>query len=154
MYPDEPKSNRAVISKMLCDQLVWAPFFSCVFFAVIKTLEVCICTTLLHTVLSASQHGSIRICLCTQCLQSLLLLQSSKSQAAAAQPFLSGHGLNLMLMLMFCRVTHQPSLAPYRQNSSRRCWPTTQCGLWHTSSTSSLFPLHRGFCISTVFRYA
>lgn len=26
---------------MLCDQVLWAPFFSCVFFAVIKTLEVC-----------------------------------------------------------------------------------------------------------------
>ena len=25
---------------MLCDQVLWAPFFSCVFFAVIKTLEV------------------------------------------------------------------------------------------------------------------
>lgn len=40
VYPDQPKSNKAVISKMLCDQLIWAPFFSCVFFTVIKTLEV------------------------------------------------------------------------------------------------------------------
>ncbi|DBA87095.1 TPA: hypothetical protein ACH3X2_005269 [Trebouxia sp. C0005] len=40
VYPEDPKSNKAVISKMLCDQLLWAPFFSCVFFAVIKTLEV------------------------------------------------------------------------------------------------------------------
>ncbi|KAL0046589.1 hypothetical protein WJX82_004728 [Trebouxia sp. C0006] len=39
VYPEDPKSNKAVISKMLCDQLLWAPFFSCVFFAVIKTLE-------------------------------------------------------------------------------------------------------------------
>ena len=40
VYPEDPKSNKAVILKMLCDQLLWAPFFSCVFFAVIKTLEV------------------------------------------------------------------------------------------------------------------
>lgn len=40
VYPDKPKSNKAVVSKMLADQLLWAPFFSCVFFAVIKTLEV------------------------------------------------------------------------------------------------------------------
>lgn len=39
VYPEDPKSNKAVISKMLCDQVLWAPFFSCVFFAVIKTLE-------------------------------------------------------------------------------------------------------------------
>ena len=38
--PDKPKSNKAVLAKMLADQLLWAPFFSCVFFAVIKTLEV------------------------------------------------------------------------------------------------------------------
>lgn len=52
VYPEDPKSNKAVISKMLCDQLLWAPFFSCVFFAVIKTLEVCkqCCWLCIHSI--------------------------------------------------------------------------------------------------------
>jgi protein Mpv17 len=39
VWANKPKSNRAVLTKMLLDQLVWAPFFSCVFFAFIGTLE-------------------------------------------------------------------------------------------------------------------
>ena len=38
--PKNPKSNRAVVLKMLCDQVVWAPFFSCVFFTFIYMLQV------------------------------------------------------------------------------------------------------------------
>jgi protein Mpv17 len=40
VMPEDPKSNQAVVSKMLLDQLVWAPAFSCVFFAFINILDV------------------------------------------------------------------------------------------------------------------
>lgn len=40
VYPQEPTSNRAVVLKMLLDQIVWAPFFSCIFFAFTNTLAV------------------------------------------------------------------------------------------------------------------
>lgn len=39
VMPDNPKSNRAVVLKMLADQVIWAPFFSCVFFTFIYTLQ-------------------------------------------------------------------------------------------------------------------
>ena len=38
--PKNPKSNGTVVVKMLLDQLVWAPAFSCVFFAFMCCLEV------------------------------------------------------------------------------------------------------------------
>ena len=37
--PNSPKSNKAVILKMLADQVLWAPFFSCVFFTFIFSLQ-------------------------------------------------------------------------------------------------------------------
>lgn len=41
VMPDDPKSAKAIVSKMALDQLIWAPMFSCVFFTFIRTLEVC-----------------------------------------------------------------------------------------------------------------
>ncbi|CAL5229356.1 g12667 [Coccomyxa viridis] len=38
VFPNEPTSNRAVVCKMLLDQLLWAPFFSCVFFVFTNVL--------------------------------------------------------------------------------------------------------------------
>lgn len=40
IMPKEPTSNKAVVLKMLADQLLWAPFFSCIFFAFTNTLAV------------------------------------------------------------------------------------------------------------------
>ncbi len=40
VFPKEPTSNRAVVCKMLLDQLLWAPFFSCVFFVFTNVLAV------------------------------------------------------------------------------------------------------------------
>lgn len=40
VLPNEPTSNRAVVAKMLVDQLIWAPFFSCCFFLFTNTLAV------------------------------------------------------------------------------------------------------------------
>lgn len=39
VFPDQPASLRAVVSKTAADQLLWAPIMTCVFFAVLKTLE-------------------------------------------------------------------------------------------------------------------
>jgi len=39
VMPDNPKSVKAIITKMALDQVVWAPVFSCVFFTFIRTLE-------------------------------------------------------------------------------------------------------------------
>lgn len=39
VMPDDPKSVKAIISKMVLDQLIWAPMFSCVFFTFVRTLE-------------------------------------------------------------------------------------------------------------------
>jgi len=39
VFPEAPKSNKAVVSKMLLDQLAWAPFFSCIFFGFMCCLE-------------------------------------------------------------------------------------------------------------------
>lgn len=39
VFPEAPKSNKAVVSKMLLDQLAWAPVFSCVFFGFMCCLE-------------------------------------------------------------------------------------------------------------------
>lgn len=65
MYPDKPKSNKAVVAKMLADQVLWAPFFSCVFFAVIKTLEVSVGTTIGITGMCAALlHCIFDITLC------------------------------------------------------------------------------------------
>eukprot|EP00891_Asterochloris_glomerata_P003769 jgi/Astpho2/3769/e_gw1.00060.85.1_t len=36
VMPDNPKSNKAVVLKMMADQFLWAPFFSCIFFTVIN----------------------------------------------------------------------------------------------------------------------
>jgi protein Mpv17 len=40
VMPEDPTCNKAVVLKMLLDQLVWAPFFSCIFFTFLHTLEV------------------------------------------------------------------------------------------------------------------
>ena len=65
MYPDKPKSNKAVVAKMLADQVLWAPFFSCVFFAVIKTLEVSLGASIDMTGLGAALlHCIFDITLC------------------------------------------------------------------------------------------
>ena len=39
MYPDDPKSTKAVVTKTALDQLLWAPAFSCVFFVFIHALD-------------------------------------------------------------------------------------------------------------------
>ena len=39
VMPDNPKSNKAVVLKMMADQFLWAPFFSCIFFGVINVLQ-------------------------------------------------------------------------------------------------------------------
>ena len=37
--PDNPRGNKAVLLKTAADQIVWAPVMTCVFFAVLKSLE-------------------------------------------------------------------------------------------------------------------
>lgn len=39
LWPKESQSNKAVLAKTAADQLIWAPVMTCVFFAVLKTLE-------------------------------------------------------------------------------------------------------------------
>lgn len=39
VMPDAPTSTRAVLTKTALDQLLWAPAFSCVFFAFINILD-------------------------------------------------------------------------------------------------------------------
>ena len=39
LWPKDPQSNKAVLAKTAADQLIWAPIMTCVFFAVLKTLE-------------------------------------------------------------------------------------------------------------------
>jgi len=39
VFPEDPRSNKAVAAKMLLDQLLWAPVFSCVFFTFIHLLQ-------------------------------------------------------------------------------------------------------------------
>ena len=39
VFPKDPASLKAVLAKTAADQLVWAPVMTCVFFAVLKTLE-------------------------------------------------------------------------------------------------------------------
>ncbi|KAK9832036.1 hypothetical protein WJX81_000378 [Elliptochloris bilobata] len=39
VFPEDPRSNKAVVVKMLLDQLLWAPVFSCVFFTFIHLLQ-------------------------------------------------------------------------------------------------------------------
>ena len=39
VWPNDPQSNKAVLAKTAADQLIWAPIMTCVFFAVLKTLE-------------------------------------------------------------------------------------------------------------------
>jgi hypothetical protein len=39
VYPDDPKSTKAVVTKTALDQLLWAPAFSCVFFFFIHALD-------------------------------------------------------------------------------------------------------------------
>ena len=39
MLPEDPRRNNAVAAKMLLDQLLWAPVFSCVFFTFIHLLQ-------------------------------------------------------------------------------------------------------------------
>ena len=37
--PDNPRGNKAVLLKTAADQIIWAPVMTCVFFAVLKSLE-------------------------------------------------------------------------------------------------------------------
>ena len=37
--PEDPRSTKAVLLKTAADQIVWAPVMTCVFFAVLKSLE-------------------------------------------------------------------------------------------------------------------
>lgn len=37
--PDDPRSTKAVLLKTAADQIIWAPVMTCVFFAVLKSLE-------------------------------------------------------------------------------------------------------------------
>lgn len=39
IWPNDSQSNKAVLAKTAADQLIWAPIMTCVFFAVLKTLE-------------------------------------------------------------------------------------------------------------------
>ena len=39
VWPKESQSNKAVLAKTAADQLIWAPIMTCVFLAVLKTLE-------------------------------------------------------------------------------------------------------------------
>lgn len=39
VWPNDSQSNKAVLAKTAADQLIWAPIMTCVFFAVLKTLE-------------------------------------------------------------------------------------------------------------------
>ena len=39
VFPDNPRSNQAVLVKTAADQLIWAPIMTVVFFAVLKSLE-------------------------------------------------------------------------------------------------------------------
>eukprot|EP00891_Asterochloris_glomerata_P008929 jgi/Astpho2/8929/Aster-02611 len=39
VYPKDPQGTKAVLTKTALDQLVWAPVMTCIFFAVLKTLE-------------------------------------------------------------------------------------------------------------------
>ncbi|KAK9803863.1 hypothetical protein WJX73_010251 [Symbiochloris irregularis] len=39
VMPHRPKSNKAVVLKMLADQVLWAPIFSCVFFVFVYLLQ-------------------------------------------------------------------------------------------------------------------
>lgn len=39
MFPKDPTSTKAVVAKTALDQLLWAPAFSCVFFAFVNLFE-------------------------------------------------------------------------------------------------------------------
>lgn len=39
VFPQAPKTTKAIITKTALDQLIWAPFFSCVFFAFNQLLQ-------------------------------------------------------------------------------------------------------------------
>lgn len=61
VLPNEPTSNKAVVAKMLVDQLIWAPFFSCCFFLFTNTLAVgASCLSLLRT---GCSHACKRTCM-------------------------------------------------------------------------------------------
>ena len=52
VFPEDPRSNKAVVVKMLLDQLLWAPVFSCVFFTFIHLLQVRQCSGRARAVLA------------------------------------------------------------------------------------------------------
>lgn len=39
VFPEDPKAAKSIVAKTALDQLIWAPFFSCVFFSFVRTLE-------------------------------------------------------------------------------------------------------------------
>ena len=39
MEPQDPRGTKAVLLKTAADQVIWAPVMTCVFFAVLKSLE-------------------------------------------------------------------------------------------------------------------
>ncbi|GMH40906.1 hypothetical protein BSKO_08810 [Bryopsis sp. KO-2023] len=39
IFPEQPTSTKAIVTKTALDQLIWGPLFCCVFFAFIRTLE-------------------------------------------------------------------------------------------------------------------
>lgn len=39
VFPKDPTSTKAVVAKTVLDQLLWAPAFSCVFFAFVNSFE-------------------------------------------------------------------------------------------------------------------
>ena len=41
IFPEAPKEPKAIVAKTALDQLLWAPFFSCVFFTFNQTLQAC-----------------------------------------------------------------------------------------------------------------
>ena len=69
VMPKNPKANRAVVLKMLADQLIWAPFFSCVFFTFIYALQV--------AWLSSSATAT-RLCMCLVLTMILMLLLQAR----------------------------------------------------------------------------
>jgi len=60
VWPNDSQSNKAVLVKTAADQLIWAPIMTCVFFAVLKTLEghpELIMQTIQVTLVAASTSG-------------------------------------------------------------------------------------------------
>ena len=87
VYPKRPKSNRAVVVKMLLDQLAWAPVFSCVFFTFMCCLEVS--RPLVSILVSGNLANACTRCLHPQIVRSAFtkesLADSSNNEDAASR---------------------------------------------------------------------